>query len=1053
MIKMINNNYVVYHLHDECSLLDSCTNYKLYVDKAVELGQKAICFTNHGNIYNWYEKKMYCDKNEIKYMHGIECYLTESLEEKERDNYHTILIARNLDGMHELNNLFFISTKEDHFYYKPRLSFDEFLNISDNIIKISACIASPLEQYKNKIIELRNQGINVDDKMNKYIQLCKHYDYYEIQYHNFLEQIEYNKYLYKISKQYNKPLIAGTDTHAVNKYKQECRTMLQYGKEIVFTNEDKCDLSYKSYEELVEKFKEQDSLPINIVLDAINNTNIMADSVEELNIDTSVKYPILYKDRDEEQVMWDTLRKKYKYKLDNNIITNNQQYIDNIKEEMRVFKKINMVGFMLFMSELMTWCRENGIPTSPCRGSVGGSTVAYISDIIDVDPIKWNTVFSRFANEDRQEVGDVDVDVYEDQRQLVYDYIINRFGKEKTGFILAMSTVVDKGVIDLLGKAFRKKAELNGTTTIYTLSKIKEIKEEFTLNPNNTKEKYPDLFYYFDGLLNTVVAQSQHPAGIIASPINLIDNYGMFVGSDGQYIIPINMEEVHEIGLVKYDILGLKNIGIIRKTCEYANIKYPLSHEINWKDQKVFKDMLTSPIGIFQFEGDYAFSLLKKFNTSSIDDMSLVNASLRPSGESYRDNLIARIPHKNPSKIIDDLLSANNGYLVYQEDTIKFLKDICGLSGSEADNVRRAIGRKQVDRLQKALPQILEGYCKMSDQPRDIAEKEAKEFLQIIEDSSNYQFGYNHSTGYSMLGYLCAYMRYYYPVEFCTAFLNCSKTEEDIYNGTMLAKQKGIKIKMPKFRESGNEFTCNAKDMIIYKGIGSIKDIGKKCGTNLYSLKDNKYNSFIELLNDIKSNSFANKTELEILTKIGFFEEFGDINLLLKETEYFNSFIKRKTLKRKEVEELGIDIEEVSKLSEKTTEKQFSNVDMIKVLELICKNIEYKPTTNLEVIKYQIQLLGYTNIIDNSISEDIYIVEQQETNNYGTPFVSLYHPYDGNSLQNIKVDRKWFNEYKCKVGDVLRCSFKDKPKKRKNENGKWYDTGEIEHILNIYSII
>ena len=162
---------------------------------------------------------------------------------------------------------------------------------------------------------------------------------------------------------------------------------------------------------------------------------------------------------------------------------------------------------------------------------------------------------------------------------------------------------------------------------------------------------------------------------------------------------------------------------------------------MNWNDPKVWDDIISSPVGIFQFEGDYAFDLLKKYKPSMINHLSLVNASLRPSGASYRDRLIAREVNHNPSEIIDELLADNNGFLVFQEDTIKFLQEICGLSGSEADNIRRAIGRKQADRLQASLPQILEGYCSKSPKPREIAEQEAKAFLQIIEDSSNYQFG------------------------------------------------------------------------------------------------------------------------------------------------------------------------------------------------------------------------------------------------------------------------------------------------------------------------
>ena len=268
----------------------------------------------------------------------------------------------------------------------------------------------------------------------------------------------------------------------------------------------------------------------------------------------------------------------------------------------------------------------------------------------------------------------------------------------------------------------------------------------FEVNPEETKQKWKELFYYFDGMLNTTVSQGIHPAGIVASPITLPDNYGVFHTKEGLTVLDIDMEEVHECGLVKYDILGLKNIGIIRDCCKLANIEYPQSHKINWEDQNVWADMITSPVGIFQMEGSYAFENLKKFEPHKINDMSLVNAALRPSGASYRDDLLAHHTHTNPSPIIDELLKNNYGFLVYQEDVIAFLQQICGLTGGEADNVRRAIGRKQADRLEKAMPKILEGYCEKSSQPREIAEKEAKEFLQIIEDASSYMFGYNHST-------------------------------------------------------------------------------------------------------------------------------------------------------------------------------------------------------------------------------------------------------------------------------------------------------------------
>ena len=279
------SNYVCYHLHDWNSMLDSVTNFNDYVDRAVELGQTAIGMSNHGSVQNWIQKKMYCDKKGIKFLFGCEVYLTEQYEPKVRDNYHTILIAKNEYGFKELNLLIDKSTEPEHFYYKNRISFEDFLNISDNVIKISACLASPLNKAKDSVY---------------YDRLCEAYDYYEVQPHNSEDQREYNQYLVELSKRFNKPLIAGTDTHSLNDYKAECRSILQKAKKIEYADEDAFDLTYKSYDELVQMFKEQGVLNDKDILDAIDNTNKMADSCFDIHLDTSFKYPSVSNNENEE---------------------------------------------------------------------------------------------------------------------------------------------------------------------------------------------------------------------------------------------------------------------------------------------------------------------------------------------------------------------------------------------------------------------------------------------------------------------------------------------------------------------------------------------------------------------------------------------------------------------------------------------------------------------------------------------------------------------------------------------------------------------------------
>lgn len=1050
-------------------MLDSATKFQDYIDRAVQLGQTAIAFTEHGNIYQWVAKKMACDKAGIKYLHGVECYLTEQLYEypdanelwreaqsgrneqdakkvlaemmesgkkKVRDNYHTILIAKNYEGILEINNLVSLSNRDDHFYYKPRITFEEFLGISDNVIKISACLASPLNK------------MSVRHPM--YEKLLKHYDYLEVQAHNFGEQISYNCHLAEMSKKYGIPLIAGTDTHSIDAYKAECRSIMQLAKHIEFADEDSFDLTYKTYDELVEMFRIQGALPEQVFLEAIENTNRMADSVEPFELDISFKYPKLYGNAAEDKAVFeDTIRKNFQSKIDEGAITPEQiqNFKDAIKEECRVFDKIDMSGFMLFMSELVTWCKSNGIPIGFNRGSCGGSRVAYVTNTTDLNPETWHTVFSRFCNEDRKEIGDIDIDVSPSDRDKVYEYIINRFGQEKTAFILAIGTIKSKGCIDEICRAlgvkwnkehqrdergFRKALELlkdnsasvrfgdhpdgcelyhfdeNGTLIIskqfehipgielvkqFTkeYSKLKEenekifqknpwvgkvnteIKDLFELDEEKARSQYPEVFYYYDGLLDVAISQSMHPAGIVASPITLRDHYGTFL-SEGKEILQIDMECVHEAGLVKYDILGLKNIEIIKDTYALIGKPYPKSHEINWNDDAVWNDMLRSPIGIFQFESAFAFDSLRKFKTHSIYDMSLVTACIRPSGASYRDELLQRKPHHNPSPIIDDLLKDNLGYLIYQEDTIKFLQQICGLSGSEADNVRRAIGRKQKDRLEAALPDILEGYCFKSSQPRNIAEEEAKEFLQIIEDSASYQFGYNHSIGYCMIGYLCAYLRYYYPAEFITAYLNNANNEDDIKNGSALAELYGIQIVPPRYGISKDRYVYDKDRNVIAKGINSIKYMNSTVANELYDLaKRSDPKTFMSLLTLMNNETSIDTRQRDILIKIDFFVDFGNVTELSRIASIF-VFFKNGTAKKVQKDKIsGQMLDVVSKYATDknkngTEAKSFTITDMAGLLnecESVIKSL-HLPDLDLKCkIQNQIELMGYIDLTTN----------------------------------------------------------------------------------------
>lgn len=881
----------MYHCHSEYSLLDSCTKYQDYIDLAVENGQRALSVSEHGKPLNWTEKWAACREAGIRYIHSVEIYLTESLEEKVRDNYHTVLMARNMDGVRELNALVSKSCDREHFYYVNRLSFDEFLGISDNILSTSACLASPLRR------------LPADHP--RYQELVEKYDFLEVQPHLHPDQIAFNRHLAELAREYHKPLIAGTDTHSSSAYKAECRAVLLDAKHKSYGDEDAFDLSYKTYDELVEMFRRQGALTEEEYGQAIANTNRLLDLTEDMELDTEIKYPILYGSREEDsRVFVQTVERKLEEKLRSGVIPPEQEaaFRAAIPEEMRVFQKLQMDGFMLSMSELICWCKEQGMAIGTARGSVGGSRVAYVADIIDLNPETWHTVFSRFCNEDRKEIGDIDIDCVESDRPAIFRYITERFGADKTARVASFGTIQSKGVIDDVGRCLAGRwAELHPGKdgNPWSLGEISRIKSEFERNEEGTKKKYPELFYYYDGLIDTKISQSVHPAGMVISPITLPDNFGVF-DKDGENCLMLDMENIHDYtGLAKYDFLILKTVQVIRDTCRYLGRPYPKTHEVDWDDREVWADMIKNPSGIFQFESSFAFDSLKKFRPKSVFDMSIVTACIRPSGESYRAQLLARKPHKNPSAIIDELLKDNLGYLIYQEDTIKFLQQVCGLSGSEADNIRRAIGRKQKDRLDAALPSILEGYCRKSPQPREIAEQEAKEFLQVIEDSASYQFGYNHSIAYCLLGYLCAYYRYYHPLEFITAFLNNAANDEDIRSGTNYASLVGIRITMPKWGLSKSDYFFDREKNVIAKGLASIKYMSSGLAEELFDLAHAcPHPYFVDVLYDIDRKSSMNTRQLDILIKLDYFSDFGNQRELLRITDLFYDVFKKGEAKK-----------------------------------------------------------------------------------------------------------------------------------------------------------
>ena len=1065
-------NYTITHLHTEMSNgvtnIDSITDYKEYIQKAVECNMKAIAFTEHGSVLQWLHKKEECEKNGLKYIHASEVYITESLEEKVRDNYHCCLYALNYDGFLELNKLSSQSfNREDgHFYYMPRITFDELINTSDNIAISTACLAGILSKGGNVIKE----------QFISFLTRNKHRCFLEIQHHNVDAQKEYNKVLYELHKSTGIPLIVGTDTHALDEKHLKGRSILQKAKNIHFDDEDEWDLTFKSYDELVEAYKIQNCLPMDVVYEAIENTNKLADMVKEFEVDREYKYPHL----------WDKPLELFRDKINAGIITrgvdkypNYQEYLDRIEYEIEAYIHNGAIDFMLLMEDIIGWCKSEGIEVGYGRGSVNGSVIAWLLGITEMDSIKYNLNFDRFMNVERVSLSDIDTDFSPLDIPKVKDYIYNKHGLYCCD-IVTFNTIQDKGAIRDVGRALG-----------ISLNEVAKICEavDGEKSYEAIRKKYKELFEYVDLVKGTVVSVGSHPCGLVCSPQTVDDNIGVFTTSTTQYpISQLNMKEIDSENYVKLDLLKLDTVTVINETCKLAGIDRLTPDNMNVYDETVWDSIRDDSTAIFQWESnsgksyirelmsDETIEQFKKYNPN-MDKLTLFtigNSAIRPAGASYRNDLASGVVRTTGSKPIDDFLSNTFGYLVFQCQIIDFLHLYCGFTMGEADIVRRGFAKKTGT--EQYIPVIvnggylndnkkhyINGYIKTMKDKYDIAESKSEEditaFIQVIEDASDYLFSNNHSSPYSLEGYACGWLRTYYPLEFLTVSLNVQKDNIEKTNSLIdYATRIGIRILPIKFRYSGADYTLNKEDNAIYKGISSIKHLNEEVSEQLYALRDRQYDTFVDLLIDIKNETTCNSRQLDILTKLDFFSEFGRIGKLLKIEKAFASIYGKKQMKKDKVEELDLT-EYVKKYSGKETEKIYSMIDSIALLKDIESNTPNRVDKARDIFGWQDEFLGYMNYVNPNIPKTYMVVTNLNTK---------YSPrFDGYCLNNGKTvtfkARKTgkpsamydtFAKKPFEDGDIISIVKCSKRNKSKMVDGEWVKIpDEYEWWLDKYEIV
>lgn len=1049
----MNENYTILHLHSMLSSgvtnIDSVTRYDQYIDRAAELGMKAMAFSEHGSVFQWVKKKLHTEEMGMKYIHAQEFYLTQTLSEKIRDNYHCLLIAKNYDGVLELNRLSSKAFNRDDnsFYYVPRITIEDVKNVSDNIIVSTACLGGVLNKAPD------------DVRWDFYHWLCEHKDrcFLEIQPHLDPAQKSYNNTLWALSKQSGLRLLMCTDTHALNSTHVDGRKILQKAKNIHFDGEDKFHLEMMSYDELVQLCRMQDALPIDVYLDAIEMTNTVADMIEPFELDYSYKYPHLWGDDSEavlrakiaDGIVWRGVDK----------LPNYQEYIDRIEYEMKAYVHNGAIDFMLLMEDIIAWCKTQDILVGYGRGSCNGSVIAYLLGITEMDSIKHGLNFERFMNTERVSLSDIDTDFPPSRINEVKQYIFNKHGLYCSD-IVTFNTIALKGAIRDVGRALEMP-----------LDEVGQICNAVEQDEDKCRVKYPELFKYVDIVNGCVVSVGNHPCGLVVSPHSIDDRMGLFTTStDDVPISQINMKEVDLQNYVKLDLLKLDTIELINETCKLAGIERLTPDNVDINDKAVWDSIRDDTTAIFQWEGTtgdrYIKQLLSESNIQkfkalnpNIDYMTLLsigNGAIRPAGASYRDDLANGVIRKSGNAAIDEFMKPTFGYLVFQCQIIQFLHEYCGYTMGEADVVRRHFAKKTGT--DKDIPQIKAGFAKTMAERYNMNQNESDkviaDFIQVIIDASNYLFSLNHSQPYSYEGYVSGWLRYHYPLQFLTVAMNINQGKEEKTAAlTAYAHKVGIKIKSPKFRHSRSDYFCDADENTIYKGLGSIKYMSVDVAEALYGMRDMRFKNFIDVLFAIQQlEAKPDARQLDILVKIGYFTEFGPAKALLLGIEIFNKFSKCKTIKLDKWAEMGYNVDMLKPYAGKLTEKTVSQLDNRGIILAILRSMKMPKTTVVDKLKWQIELLGYVDGNDPNSDPNDWLVLDVKTTGYGTVYVKIYNLCFGVERTH-KVNRQYYSKNPINVGDCIKAVIQEKDKYKKSEDGEWIKTGEKENIIKCWKIL
>ena len=867
--------YSSLHNHDFYSLLDGYGSPKEMLDRAKEIGLNAYAITNHGNAYaHIYYDLIKKDYPEIKVIYGCELYECEDIAIKDKDNkyFHLICLIRNEQGRKDLNKVITKSNFEG-FYFKPRCTIEDIKPYAENFVISSACLASKLARESDfeKCVEY----------INEYKEAFPYF-FLEMQSHSHQDQCLYNQKILELSKRTNTPFIITTDSHAPKKedlYYQD--KLIQIGRKS--TNNDKNAIENSEVYEGCYMQSEQEiheCMDVQIGYDnvciGLENTNKVADLIDEVSMPFQKPqlptFPLPKGYKDNNDFLWHLVNQGWKDRGYDKLGEAEQKIRkERLNYEMKIIHSMGFDGYFLFVWDFIKAAEKLGIEVGKGRGSAAGSLVCYCCHITDIDPIKYGLIFERFLNPERVGLPDIDTDV--GNRDAIIDYLVDKYGEDRVCQIINYSyitpTVAITDVGKILGFPYQQMQKLSQKFTFDNWDDCMKANPKLLIdNP-----QYVELFDIAQHLSGRVKTVSIHAGGIGIVDTTINDYMPMKIGSKGEHVIQVDKHYVEDIGIVKFDLLGVATLNLVKEIKDDLHLN-PWDYDINnpeFENDRPTYELLASgkTNGVFQVESagmkDLLIRLKPKLEQLDFEVISVVLALYRPDSMGALDEYVEMATGgSRPSSIhpdMDEILKDTNYCMIYQEQLLDIVKKFGGRTYGGADLFRKAIGKKIVELVQKE-SEILRGEIVANGYSKDIADKIADE----LSKKGGYLFNKSHSYSYAVLCFETAWFKAHYPTYFFKALFNQNKDKAGALNKYILdARYFNVNIMPPNINHSGMNFTVDNEKVLF--GLSAISGIGESLSKQIIEEREN--NGIYKSFNDLTQRLDLDKASVIALIKSG----------------------------------------------------------------------------------------------------------------------------------------------------------------------------------------